>query len=176
MADAWAPLVRYLETLTPSPEMAQDAAQEALVRLWTHRERWTSGSARAVLFRIGRNVAMDQVRRAEVRRRFARTRGPAPAQAGPPTPSDELERAQARGRVDAAIASLSPRRREVFVLVRLEGLSYREAAEALDVAPQTVANQMSLALRDLRELLADLAPSDQAQANDPLADRRSHDG
>ncbi|MEQ9400673.1 MAG: sigma-70 family RNA polymerase sigma factor [Longimicrobiales bacterium] len=175
VADAWAPLVRYLEGLTESSEAAQDAAQEALVRLWTHRERWGGGSARAILFRIGRNVALDQGRRAEVRRRFFRREGPVLADLRPPTPSDELRRSEARTRIDEAIASLPPRRREVFGLVRLEGFSYREAADALGVSPQTVANQMSLALRDLRDLLADLAP-EAAHGTDAPSDRRSHDG
>ena len=43
--EAWAPLVRYLAALVGSEAGAQDAAQEALVRLWEHRERWESGSA-----------------------------------------------------------------------------------------------------------------------------------
>jgi RNA polymerase sigma-70 factor (ECF subfamily) len=59
LRETWAPLVRYLLTFLDSVEAAEDAAQEAFVRLWEHRERWESGSGRAVVFRIGRNVALD---------------------------------------------------------------------------------------------------------------------
>ena len=179
--DAWAPLVRYLASLSDSPDAAQDAAQEAFVRLWERRERWRGGSARAVLFRIGRNVALDQARRAEVRHRKPPVD---PMARRPATPDDELRAARTRGRVSEALAALPPRRREVFELVRFDGLAYREVADVLGLSPQTVANQMSLALRDLRTLLADLAPGvDPAHETDPdsaadrgARDRRSGDG
>jgi DNA-directed RNA polymerase specialized sigma24 family protein len=46
----------------------------------------------------------------------------------------------------------------VFVLVRYHGLSHREVGEALDLAPQTVANHLGLALADLRVTLAPYLP------------------
>jgi RNA polymerase sigma-70 factor (ECF subfamily) len=59
------------------------------------------------------------------------------------------------GRIIArAVDALPPRRRDVFVLVRYHGLSYREAAQVLDLAPQTVANHLSMALANLRDSLA----------------------
>ena len=51
---------------------------------------------------------------------------------------------------EAAVSSLPPRRQEVFRLVREGGLSYKEVAATLEIAPQTVANLMALALSDLR--------------------------
>lgn len=171
LQEAWAPLVRHLIGLLGSPEAAQDAAQEAFVRLWERRERWESGSARALVFRIGRNAALDQTRRRRVRERWVGREGTGmPAAA--PAPDEDLARADVRRRVDAALAVLPQRRREVFELVRFEGLSYREVADATELSVQTVANHMSLALRDLREALADLvAPSLPAEP-----EARSHDG
>ena len=51
--------------------------------------------------------------------------------------------------------TLPNRRREVFELVRFKGLTYQDVAEVLELSPQTVANQMTLAHRDLRSMLAD---------------------
>lgn len=153
MREAWAPLVTHLSTLVGSGAAAQDAAQEAFVRLWEHRERWESGSARAVLFRIGRNVALDERRRAAVRRRWARSpsaQPPSPL----PTPAEEAEAAEFADRFWLALEALPPRRREVFELVRFSGLSYAETAHVMDLSEQTVANQMSRALKDLRHLLS----------------------
>ncbi len=155
LADAWAPLVQFLARMTESDDAAEDAAQEAFVRLWERRERWTEGSARAVLFRIARNVALDQTRRLDVRARFADS---VPRPSRPSTPVDDLSLLEARSRVDEALAALPARRRQLFELVRFDGMSYREAAHVLDLSPQTVANQMSLALRDLRTLLSDFLP------------------
>ena len=152
MDDAWDPLLRYLGSRTDSPDAAQDAAQEAFVRLWENRERWRGPSARAVLFRIARNVALDQARRRSVRRAGAESLLQEPP-ATAPGPSEELAAAMARDRVVSALETLPERRREVFELVRFDGLSYREVADALELSAQTVANHMSLALRDLRLLL-----------------------
>ena len=64
-----------------------------------------------------------------------------------------VEQAEERAAVERAIAALPPRRREIFILVRVHGLSYGEVAEILQISPQTVANQMSAALTTLRRLL-----------------------
>jgi RNA polymerase sigma-70 factor (ECF subfamily) len=169
---SWGPLVRYCRRIASSDDAAQDAAQEALVRLWEHRESWSGGSARAVLFRIARNVALDERRRAVVRSRAAATPGLAPG--GPPTPEDELGASGLRDRVVAALDSLPERRREVFELVRRQGLSYREVSGVMGISMQTVANQMSLAMRDLRVLLADALGEAPPAAN--AGDRRTVDG
>ncbi len=155
LRDVWPPLVAHLAAVTGSLEAAEDAAQEAFVRLWERREDWRAGSARALLFRIGRNAALDEGRRARVRGRLAAERSRSGV-ASPPTPDGDLDRSELRLRLDAALDRLPPRRREVFELIRFSGLSHEEAADAMGLATQTVANHMSLALRDLRAALADL--------------------
>jgi RNA polymerase sigma-70 factor (ECF subfamily) len=69
-----------------------------------------------------------------------------------------LRREQA-DRMEAAIAALPPLAREVFVLIKVEGLSYREAAEWLDVPLGTVQSRLWRAVCALQVALADLAPS-----------------
>ena len=59
-----------------------------------------------------------------------------------------------------AIAALSDRRREVFILSRFHGLSHGEIAETLQTSPQTVANQVSSALAELRLALSHLLHDD----------------
>jgi len=51
----WAPLVTYSGRLLNSHDMAEDVVQEAFIRLWEHRERWSlEGSVRALLYKITR--------------------------------------------------------------------------------------------------------------------------
>ena len=164
----------YLLTFLDSVEAAEDAAQEAFVRLWEHRDRWESGSARAVVFRIGRNIALDLRRRADVRRRWRRDHRYDPT-LSPPTPEEELTGTELLLRFREALESLPPRRREVFELIRLRGLSHRDVAEVLEVSDQTVANHMRLAMKDLRHLLLD--PPVESPANDDHGrEGRSRDG
>ncbi len=155
LRETWAPLVRYLLTFLDCVEAAEDAAQEAFARLWEHRDRWDAGSARSVVFRIGRNVALDLRRRAEVRRRWRYDHRSAPAPS-PPTPEEELTGAELLSRFRVALESLPPRRREVFELIRFRGLSHLDVAEVLEVSRPTVSNHLRLAMRDLRHALSDI--------------------
>jgi RNA polymerase sigma-70 factor (ECF subfamily) len=59
-----------------------------------------------------------------------------------------------------AIDSLPEDEREAFDLVRIQGLTYSEAAELLGVAPKTVQRRLDRGLRLLTERLGDLKPGD----------------
>jgi len=152
----WDDLVDHLAWILESREAAEDAAQEAFIRIWERRERWHDGSARALAFRIARNLAFDARRRERVRREWA-DREAVVAQAGV-EPDALAETSEVERRFREALAALTPGRREAVELVRLKGLTHQEAAEAIGISQQTVANRMTLALADLRVLLADVLP------------------
>jgi RNA polymerase sigma-70 factor (ECF subfamily) len=54
-------------------------------------------------------------------------------------------------RISEALDKLPPKCKEVFLLVKMQGLSYKQTAEALDISIKTVENQMGKAIRVLRE-------------------------
>jgi RNA polymerase sigma-70 factor, ECF subfamily len=58
-----------------------------------------------------------------------------------------------------AVEKLPPGCRKVFELSRVEGLKYREIAEALQISVKTVEIQMSKALKTLRISLSDYISS-----------------
>lgn len=155
--ETWDPLVEHLTWVLGSREAAEDAGQEAFVRLWERREQWHDGSARALVFRIARNLALDEKRKQRVRRGWAEREAAVVVQEE--GPEEVAEIGEYEGRFREALAALTPGRREVIELVRLRGLTHQEAAEALDISLQTVANRMTLALADLRVLLADILPA-----------------
>jgi len=148
----WRPVVRYVNHLIGSVDAAEDIAQEAFVRVWTRRSRWdTAVPPRAILYRIARNLALNEQRSARVRSKWAA----APRSAGDATPTaaQSLDAKELKAAVDRAIQALPERRREVFQLVRFAELTYREVAELMGISVQTVANQMTAALSDLRRVL-----------------------
>ncbi|HEV7661578.1 MAG TPA: sigma-70 family RNA polymerase sigma factor [Allosphingosinicella sp.] len=56
-------------------------------------------------------------------------------------------------RLGRAIARLPAREREIFVAVRVEGLSYAEVAERTGMTPEKVTRQVARALRRLDFML-----------------------
>jgi len=148
----WGPVARYATALLIDGDEAEDAAQECFIRLWERRESWVSeGSLRGLLFQIVRNLAFDARRQDRARARAALAARETPP---PRTPEQHTESGELRTLIETAIRALPERRREVFVLVRCDGLPHREVARLLGISPQTVANHLSLALSDLRDALA----------------------
>ena len=66
-------------------------------------------------------------------------------------------------RLDAAMSALTDRKRAVFVLVELEGLSAEEAGHALAIPPATVRTRLFHARRELRAALAWGEPGEHAE-------------
>jgi RNA polymerase sigma-70 factor (ECF subfamily) len=150
------PLERFAVRLLGGGGDAQDAVQEAFIRLWSCRERWdVEGSVRGLLFTLTRNAALDELRR----RRRASLAGRGSAELTEPRPSptpfEEAWSGELHRMAQEAVSRLPARRQEVFRLVREGGLTYPEVARLLGLSVQTVANHMGLALRDLREALLD---------------------
>lgn len=156
VSDTWDDLVDYLTWILASRDAAEDACQDAFLRLWEQRERWHDGSARALLFRIGRNLAFDAKRRERIRRKWAERETTTPG--GWRDAEEQAQISELEHRFREALAALTPARRKTVESVRLHGLTHVEAAEALGVSRQTIANRMTLALADLRLLLRDVLP------------------
>ncbi|MFW6200634.1 MAG: RNA polymerase sigma factor, partial [Gemmatimonadota bacterium] len=145
-------LLQYAQVRLGRRDEAEDVAQDVFVRLWETRMRWkTGGSVPGYLYRIAANLVVDRARQERVRRetRSQRRRLRRP----PPTPMDEAVNTELREAFDEALAVLPSRRREAFLLVRFEGLTLKEAGEAMGLAPRTVANHIYLAVTDLERSL-----------------------
>jgi len=151
----WNPLMAFSLQLLNDRDDAADATQTTFVRLWNHRGDWQPGSLRSYLFRLTRNLALDRIRAEKARTLRQRASAPPP----PRTPEEILECDEVIGEVDRAVQALPPRRREVFSLAYLHGLSYRQIAEIMEISENTVSNQMTRALAELRVALQPLFDS-----------------
>lgn len=151
LARYWSPLTLFIARMTGSPEAAEDAVQEAFCRLWERRRSWrVEGSVGGLLFRLARNIAISEHRhlQAEDRAAAVSIENTARYDDIPELPDEEL-----RASLERAIAALSPRRREVFLLRVVHDLSYKEIGAVMGTSTQTVANQLSRALAELRRRL-----------------------
>jgi RNA polymerase sigma-70 factor (ECF subfamily) len=135
---------------------AEDVAQDAFVRAWRALPRFRGEAQLDTWFyRILVRQAANHRRWRAVRERHG---SDAPVEAhGIDAPRGDPA---LRGRIVRALAELSPRQREAFVLVHLEGFTVTEAAALLGRRTGTIKSHLHRALVALREQLADLAPRD----------------
>ena len=146
-AEHHASLFRYLSRLTGDPDLAEDAAQEAFVRLVEAPPE--PDRTRAWLFRVGTNAARMQARTGSRRRRILEAAPErAPVGDAPPLPDVEAERAQLRQKIRRALDTL-PERDRVMLLMREEGFAHREIAEAVGTTTGSVGTMIARALARL---------------------------
>ena len=144
-------------------EDAWDCAQEAFVRAYQSIGAFRGQSAFYTwLFRITVNIATDRLRSRGARARafgaepvpeeeWARTA--ADPQAGPEDVAQQVER---RARIRSALDTLPPKARTIIMLSDVEGLSYREIADVLNVPIGTVMSRLHNARKRLRGVLGPL--------------------
>jgi len=163
-ADAFAALaaahrprvLRFATAFLGDRHLAEDVVQEALGRLFEHRGRYPLDERFGpYLVKTVARLAIDQRRARRARHaRLARVRSmPPPA---PPSPAAAAETGETADRVALAIAALPARERGCFLLTVCEGLSYREAADALGLTYSEVNNAIHRARTMLRSTLADV--------------------
>lgn len=152
-------LLQYLRRRLPNEEDAKDATQESLIRLLHYRETQPASSWKPLLYRIAINVVGEQFRRAGARR--ANQHMPLEDVEIPseePTQEDLVEQQQREALLRDAILSLPPRPRQVYLLSRMDGLSYKQIARHCDISVKTVEKHMTQALAMLAERAGSGAP------------------
>lgn len=138
-------LRRYARSLTRDEVTAQDLVHDALVSALENLGTFdTSRSMQPWLLRIVHNIFISGVRREQVRQAHVSTPSVAAAEQPGPDAALELERIQ------RDMANLPVDQRAVLHLVAVEGLSYREAADALGIPTGTVMSRLARARRRLR--------------------------
>jgi RNA polymerase sigma-70 factor (ECF subfamily) len=144
------PLTRYLTGLGLSAEEAQDVVQDSFLQL--HKHLAAGGSQeniRGWLFRVAHNAARNFQQ--SYARRMGESLDPVVDAASADASPEQMVLAKEKfDRLDAAVQSLSEQERQCLML-RAEGLRYREIGEALTIPVSTVADIVSRAVSKLAE-------------------------
>lgn len=151
-------LLRVARRLTSDRHDAEDLVQETLLRAYRAIDRFDGRYPRAWLLTIMRNARANQLRKRQptlMRDEQAFDRERARGSDG----RRGAEESVLDGMVDPVLAEavdgLSDKLRGVVILVDVEGLTYREAAEALGIPEGTVMSRLHRARRSLRATLED---------------------
>lgn len=146
-------LFRYLDRLSGDPDLAADLVQDAFVRLY---RRGTvpdapSGWLVSVAMNLFRNVKSAQSRR---RRLLTPSRGEGVLADPTPSPHDVVEASETQHRVRLAVDRLPARDRQLLLL-RAEGYSYHEIAQALAITETSIGALLARAKRAFRQSYED---------------------
>ena len=143
-------VVRFLYRRLGDRDQAEELAQEAFTRLLDQRLRRPT----AWLYAVAANLARDAARGEAVRARRLRLLAGELADATAPSPEQALLREETSQGVRAALLSLSERDR-LLLLLREEGLTYREIADVIGISPTLVGPLLTRAQRRFVRLYHD---------------------
>ena len=152
-------LLRVAMTLTAQPADAEDLVQDTLIRAYQAADRFDGRHPRAWLLTIMRHAEANRHRRRRPHLLDEPGAETEPLAAGLAssacaTPEDIVVGEGFGEVVDAALAALPLKHRQVLILVDVNGLAYAEAAKLLGVPAGTVMSRLHRARKAIRDKLA----------------------
>jgi len=174
-----AALHKYLRKFTSGAEDVEDLVQEAYVRVCAMPDGQEVDSPRALLFRIARNLAVDRARQ-----RITRATDdvadfePLNVSSTEAEPDERVDLSRRFESFCAAVDSLPPLCRRVFVLRKVYQLSHDEIAQVLGLSRSTIEKHVAKGLVRCRDRLRSLGLLEglEVVAGEPLPRRRVRDG
>lgn len=146
--------------LTGNPHDAEDLTQDAFVRVFKSIHTFKPGTLSGWLHRITTNLFLDQARRKQRIRMDSLSAAPEYVWGSASAPEELHADEHLDADVSAALAALKPEYRVAVVLCDIEGLSYEEIAEVLDVKLGTVRSRIARGRSQLRKALKHRAPAE----------------
>lgn len=132
-------------------EEEEDVIQDAFLQVVERSRRQEITKLDRLLSHVVRCLAIDRVRRTSLRRRASSVELGDKAVDVATDPERSLMGAQRLKRVLAAVEAMPPKRKEVFLLHRVEDLTYTQIAKRLGVSIKTVEKHLHLAMRQLSD-------------------------
>jgi len=153
-------LKMYLHKRLRNEADVEDALQETLVRVYSYQARHTVESPYALLYHVAERVTVDFSRRAQARCADAHCElDDTNLQSAEPSPEQVATAEQDLAEMIDALESLSPKCQNVFMLSRMEGMSYPQIAARCGISVKMVEKYMSRALAELRSRVGGSRPA-----------------
>jgi RNA polymerase sigma-70 factor (ECF subfamily) len=132
---------------------AEDVVQDVFTSIWARKEKLPDISFKNYLFQAVRNRCIDKIRKHNSHQHYTEQVKDLPE---PSTHHISIEHKELSRQLKAAIAGIPAAQRRAFEMSYLEDKSNREISEELGSSLQTVKNNLSTALKTLRNKLINL--------------------
>lgn len=152
-------LCQFVYRYVHSNHLAEDLVHNVFFSLWRNRENIKQvESLRPYLYRATRNQAFKHINRSK-NDLMSDQSLKSIAMKQDWNPDEIMDDNKLEDAVIDAVQQLPDKRRQIYLLHREDGLTYKEIARVLDISIKTVETQMSRSLRFLRKCLADFLPA-----------------
>ena len=139
---------RYLYYRSGNEALSTDLAQDTFMRIWEKKMNLIPGSDVGLLYKISGDLFVSHTRREKLRKEAPdRIR----FQQSGRSPEEELEFRELQEKYEKALVKLPENQRIVFLMSRMEELTYAEIAARLSLSVKAVEKRMTGALSRLRK-------------------------
>jgi len=145
-------LLYFSQSLLLEKQAAEDAVADTFVSIWTMEKKLLSvNNIKTYLYRAVKNNALNSIAKRKLLHDFTLA-GESPIYSY--TPEHQLISKETIQSIEEAISALPAKTKTVFVLIRENGCSYKEAAEIMEISSNTVDRHMQIALSKIQKSLS----------------------
>lgn len=140
----------YAYYKTGDMEMAEDIAQEAFIKVWEKRKTIRQKTVKTLLYTIAGNLCKNRFEHQQVVFEFTNNYQQNNIAV---SPEFELELKEFNNKLQNAIGRLNEKQRTVFLMNRIDGLTYQQIAHNLGLSVKAVEKRMKNALDELKKTI-----------------------
>ncbi|MCK3685870.1 sigma-70 family RNA polymerase sigma factor [Maribellus sp. YY47] len=144
----YSPIRNYVYFKTGDAEIAEDIAQDTFLKIWEKKHEIREETVKPLLYTIAGNLCKNRYEHQQVVFDFVKK-----YQAGADeiTPEFELELKEFNNKLERAIGALKEKDRVVFLMNRMDGMTYNEIAKNLGLSVKAIEKRMKNALGELKQ-------------------------
>lgn len=134
-------------------EQAEDLAQESFVKLWEKCAEVIWETARGFLFTVAKRLFLNKVSHDKVVLNFQKENSDEKQDVDP---EFVLQHKEFQEKLEKAIGELPERQRQIFLLNRIDKLSYKEVADVMNISVKAVEKSLGKVMKKLRNSVEEL--------------------
>lgn len=147
----YTPIKNFLYYKCGDVALAEDLTQDVFMKVWDKREEVNQDTVKSYLYTIANNMLLNKLRHDKVVLNFAEKNKD---QKNAQSPEYALEEKEFKQKLEQTISNMPEKQREVFLMNRIDELTYKEIAERLELSVKAVEKRMHGALNYLKDKIA----------------------
>lgn len=145
-------LRRYLYYRSGDQDLSADIAQNVFMKIWKKKIDISKGNIKSLLFKMGTDEFISNYRRSKIERDYVNTQDFKLVY----ETNDQNDFAEKKQKFEKALMTLTDKQRVALLMNKMEGLTYKEIAESLNLSKKAIEKRISQALSALKNNLNDL--------------------